>query len=173
MICILGFISLGFTYSRYEETPTWNYAKAAEIFIGPMQLIEPEAEQLNIVQGIYLVANNFIDVSQIPVPQEPKQIPNIKGGIGNGWCVAYVKYITKAPYSGDAWEWAKYINASEPSPGDIVVLNENKLGHVAVVISVSENTFTISEQNYKGRYVISKRTLDKTYSAIQGFIHGF
>lgn len=55
----------------------------------------------------------------------------------------------------------------------MVVTNEGRVGHVAIVTKVYEDgtTFEIKEQNYLGRYVISKRTLNSTDKSIKGFIY--
>ena len=75
--------------------------------------------------------------------------------------------------TGDAYKWKNYIDTQYPSIGDIVVLNESRLGHVAIVTKVTDTTITISEQNYWKRYVVSTRILDIVYENIEGYIHNY
>jgi|GEM_PF-5324256 len=58
----------------------------------------------------------------------------------------------------------------EPEPGAVLVTNDGKFGHVALVTSVNRanNTFTVSEFNYKkGRY--GTRTISMNDPKIEGY----
>lgn len=152
---------------RYSNTDIIDYASAAEIYLVPSEIISAEKENIN---GGYIFSVNSV----VEIPKEPvKQSPIIKSGIGDGWCVSYVKYITGVTYAGDAWYWKNYINTTEPIIGDIVVLNESRLGHVAVIKGIYDDSILITEQNYNVRYIISERTISKSYPYIVGYIHVF
>lgn len=90
--------------------------------------------------------------------------------VGDGYCVAFVKAHGFAEYSGDAWEWKRYNNTKNPQAGDVVVLREGKVGHVALIESVSSQSLNLIEQNYKGRYVVSRRTIPKDYARIEALV---
>lgn len=103
--------------------------------------------------------------------QKITKIP--KDSIGNGWCTDLVKFYREVPWSGDAVHWLQYaINAGysigkEPRTNAIMIdRTTNEYGHVALVISVNEENFTVLEQNMNGRGVVSQRTLPLDYFAI-------
>lgn len=91
-------------------------------------------------------------------------------GVGDGWCVDYVQEHGFSQYSGNAGTWKRYINVTKPSPGDVVVLKEGSIGHVAIVQSVASKSLTLIEQNFIGKYIVSTRTIPKDYARIVGFI---
>lgn len=91
-------------------------------------------------------------------------------GVGNGQCVAYARYASGINYYGNAITWKRHINSHAPVKGAVVVLNYGKYGHLAVVTAVGANTITVSEQNYKGKYVISSRVLSKHDPKILGYV---
>jgi hypothetical protein len=127
-----------------------------------------QEDQGNIIVAYeqYLVAN-----SKIEIPQPKVVSLNLpKQGIGNGWCVDYARYVTGLKYNGNAYLWESYINSDIPNIGSIVVLNEGAIGHLAVVIKIDNDTITISEQNYIGRYIISQRELPLNYKNIVGYV---
>lgn len=94
-----------------------------------------------------------------------------------GWCTWYVASRRHVPWGGNAGTWLYHAKAyganigKTPRPGAIMVTGESRYGHVGIVESVSGNSFTISEMNYKGFGVVSKRTLSKGAGVIKGFIY--
>ena len=97
--------------------------------------------------------------------------------IGNGWCTGLVKYYRNVPWSGHARNWwqnainAKYSVGQEPRLNAIMVEKTKYVyGHVALIIDVNENNFTVLEQNVGGRGVVSQRILPLNHSVI-GFIY--
>ena len=84
-----------------------------------------------------------------------------------GFCTAYVKnQLSWVPNGwGNANRWASnarsqgYTVSSVPVVGAVAQTSSGPLGHVAVVVSVNDTTVTISEMNYKARYVVSTRTV--------------
>lgn len=104
-----------------------------------------------------------------------------KAGTGHqfpyGYCTWYVAQKKYVPWGGNAGTWlyhAKsmgYATGRTPKVGSIMVSSESWWGHVGVVESVSGNTFTISEMNYKGFAKKSYRTVATGSRAIKGFIY--
>lgn len=94
-----------------------------------------------------------------------------------GWCTWYVASRRHVPWGGNAGTWlyhAKAFGANTgraPKVGAIMVSGESRWGHVGVVESVSGGSFTISEMNYKGFGVVSKRTINTGAGFVRGFIY--
>jgi surface antigen len=104
-----------------------------------------------------------------------------KAGTGHrfpyGYCTWYVAQKRYVPWGGNAGTWlynaksAGYQTGKTPRPGAIMVSSESWWGHVAIVESVSGNSFTISEMNYKGWAKASRRTMSTSNRVIKGFIY--
>ncbi|MFH1182828.1 MAG: LysM peptidoglycan-binding domain-containing protein [Candidatus Moraniibacteriota bacterium] len=94
-----------------------------------------------------------------------------------GWCTWYVASRRHVPWGGNAGTWLYHAKAyganigRTPRPGAIMVSGESRWGHVGIVESVSGDSFTISEMNYRGFGVVSKRTLSKGSGVVKGFIY--
>lgn len=95
-----------------------------------------------------------------------------------GWCTYYVATRRAVPGSwGDAKSWlssaqrAGYSTGKSPVVGAIMVSSESFWGHVAYVESVDGDSFTISEMNYKGWGVTSRRTVSIGSGIVRGFIY--
>jgi surface antigen len=88
----------------------------------------------------------------------------------DGYCVSYVQQYGFEAYKGNANEWIKYINSTEPSIGAVVVLKEGPMGHLALVIDYTGEKVFITEQNYLGRGIVSTRWIDRNYPKIIGYI---
>ena len=71
---------------------------------------------------------------------------------------------------GNADEWVKYINSKEPLYGAVVVLDEGKLGHLALVEDFDRNSIKVIEQNYEGKGIVSRRIIKRDYARILGFV---
>lgn len=61
-----------------------------------------------------------------------------------------------------------------PAVGAIFQTDNGKLGHVAYVIDVNDQTgqWTISEMNYTGLNIVGRRTFNKESATSYNFIHG-
>ncbi|TAK96545.1 LysM peptidoglycan-binding domain-containing protein [Patescibacteria group bacterium] len=104
-----------------------------------------------------------------------------KAGSGHrfpyGYCTWYVAQRRFVPWGGNAGTWlyhAKslgYKTGKTPQVGAIMVSSESWWGHVAVVESVSGDSFTVSEMNYKGFAKKSTRVVSKGNRVIKGFIY--
>lgn len=110
--------------------------------------------------------------------------PTVKKGssAGNrfqwGWCTWYVaEKRGDVNWRGNAGTWlggarsAGRATGKVPAVGSIMVTNESGYGHVAVVESVNGDTITVSEMNYKGFGVVSRRTLSAKSRVIKGFVY--
>ena len=103
------------------------------------------------------------------------------GGSGHrfpyGYCTWYVAQRRYVPWGGNAISWLSNARASgkatgsTPRPGAIMVSGESRWGHVALVESVSGNSFTISEMNYAGFGKKSTRTISTGSRIAKGFIY--
>jgi surface antigen len=94
-----------------------------------------------------------------------------------GYCTWYVAQKRYVPWSGNAGTWlyhakvAGYKTGSTPKVGSIMVSSESWWGHVALVESVSGDSFTVSEMNYKGWAKKSTRTISLGSRVVKGFIY--
>jgi LysM repeat protein len=93
-----------------------------------------------------------------------------------GYCTWYVAQKRNVPWGGNAGTWlyhaksAGYATGRTPTVGSIMVSSESWWGHVALVESVSADSFTVSEMNYKGWAKKSTRVVSKNSRVIKGFI---
>lgn len=99
-----------------------------------------------------------------------------------GQCTWYVAQRRLIPWAGHAKDWIAnarsygYKVGNSPAMGSIVSLKETgwqarRWGHVAYVEKVEGNKIIISEMNYKGKGVYSKRTLPINDRRIIGYIY--
>lgn len=94
-----------------------------------------------------------------------------------GWCTWYVASKRHVPWGGNAGTWLYHAKAyganigRAPRPGAIMVTGESGYGHVGIVESVKGDSFTVSEMNYRGFGVVSKRTINAKAGFIRGFIY--
>ena len=97
-------------------------------------------------------------------------------GIGDGWCTDLIREYREIPWYGDALYWkqnainANYIVGDVPKLNAIMVENKLPYGHVALVVEIMNDSFTVMEQNFVERNVISERTLPLNYDC-EGFIY--
>ena len=96
-----------------------------------------------------------------------------------GYCTWYVANRRNVPWFGNAIEWWPnappygYAEGQTPVVGAIMVTRESGWGHVAYVESVNgDGTWTVSEMNYAGWNVVSRRTLRPGQAPVVGFIYG-
>jgi surface antigen len=102
---------------------------------------------------------------QTPEPIETPVIQPYTGsnGYSYGQCTAYVASRRNVPNGwGNASNWfyaaqaSGYATGSAPRPGAIGV--EKGINHVVYIESVSGDSVVVSEQNYVGWNIVSKRT---------------
>ena len=94
-----------------------------------------------------------------------------------GYCTWYVAQKKYVPWRGNAGAWLYnaramgYKTGKTPQAGSIVVTTDNTYyGHVALVESVSEDTITVSEMNYKRWGKVNTRVISRTDRKIRGYI---
>lgn len=86
--------------------------------------------------------------------------PGLPNGMGNGG-----QYLANARAKGMS-------TGSVARPGSLIVTTENAYyGHVAYVESVSGSSVTITEMNYAGPYIVTRRTLSANDPVIKGYVY--
>lgn len=95
-----------------------------------------------------------------------------------GYCTWYVAQKKYVPWHGNAGAWLYnaramgYKTGKSPQTGSIVVTTDNTYyGHVALVESVSSDTITVSEMNYKRWGKTNTRVIPRTDRKIRGYIY--
>ncbi len=95
-----------------------------------------------------------------------------------GYCTWYVANKRYIPWYGNAIEWWPnaqaygYPEGQVPTVGAVMVTRESSAGHVAYVESVNpDGSWTVSEMNYAGWGVVSRRTLRPGQAPVVGFIY--
>jgi surface antigen len=96
-----------------------------------------------------------------------------------GYCTWYVANRRNVPWFGNAIQWWPnappygYAEGQTPVVGAIMVTRESGWGHVAYVESVNgDGSWTVSEMNFAGWNVLSRRTLRPGQAPVVGFIYG-
>jgi len=96
-----------------------------------------------------------------------------------GYCTWYVANRRNIPWFGNAIEWWPnarpygYAEGGSPAVGAVMVTRESPIGHVAYVESVGgDGSWTVSEMNYAGWNMVSRRTIHPGQVPLVGFIYG-
>jgi hypothetical protein len=97
-----------------------------------------------------------------------------------GWCTWWAAYNRHVTWNGNAADWLEnaaaqgYHTAASPTVGAIAVYRPvgeySPLGHVAIVIAVSNRTYTVSEMHVIGFGQVDVRTIWWPDPHIAGFI---
>lgn len=104
------------------------------------------------------------------------------GGFYAGQCTAYVAARFPVTWNGNAIAWSDnartqgYRVDKNPEAGAILQTTENSwgskgAGHVAYIDAIVDGQMFISEQNYQGWGIVSKRVLPLDSSLIRAVIH--
>jgi surface antigen/transposase-like protein len=117
-------------------------------------------------------------------PRSYSSTPTVQPGprVGNkfpwGYCTWYAAQRRgDVTWRGSAGQWLNNAQAQGkatgriPAKGAIIVTSESWWGHVGVVESVQGDKVTISEMNYNGYGVVSKRTISNSSGVIKGYIY--
>lgn len=126
-----------------------------------------------------------LEVSQetMPLPQHSilgaiiAQKEEPVGQIENGYCTGLVRYYRDVPWTGNAETWlekaldADFATGNIPRKNAIMVEDvKHPYGHVAYVLEITEDSFTVIEQNVTGFGIVTKRILPLDWNVI-GFIY--
>jgi hypothetical protein len=97
-----------------------------------------------------------------------------------GWCTWWAAYNRHVTWNGNAADWLEtasaqgYHTAASPTVGAIAVYRPvgeySPLGHVAIVIAVSNRAYTVSEMHVIGFGQVDTRTIWWPDPHIAGFI---
>lgn len=138
------------------------------------------ARQAELAKSLAISTRNSVvrDTSSSRTTIVSTEVGSKSNGYPYGYCTYYVATRRAVPSSwGNAGQWlgnaaaSGYSTGDMPAPGAIMVSSESWWGHVAIVESVSGNSFTVSEMNYAGWGVTSTRTLSVNDGVIAGFIY--
>jgi len=95
-----------------------------------------------------------------------------------GYCTWYVASKRPVPWIGNAYQWPDnaramgYQTGMTPKPGAIMATWESSLGHVAYVEAVNaDGSWTVSEMNFVGFGVVSRRTIKPGQVPLIAFIY--
>lgn len=96
-----------------------------------------------------------------------------------GWCTWYVHYrrpdLPNGMGNANSYiasaRAAGYATGSVPRRGAVIQTRESGWGHVAIVDAVNGDMITLTEMNYVGRGIISRRTISAHSGAIVGYIY--
>lgn len=164
-------VSTGATSGQTLTAPSNDF-----LFVQASSSLYPNSVQQNtsfdIVSNTYIQSLNNPQIT--PVVDVDRLLRVTAKEIGSGQCVAFVRYALGDKglnYSGNAIEWAKFVNENHPQIGDIVVFNYGRIGHVAIVYSISQNNFQVIEMNYKGPGVVSTREVSLNDPEVIGYIN--
>ncbi len=136
----------------------WPFNSEAEAFEGSTSTITSTGND-QYVYAQYIVPTPKKDplpwYITNPVPEFRTGLVYVPGDENprfGGQCVLWLRYVTKAQYTGDAGLWSQYIDRSitVPKVGDIVVFNFGNWGHLGVVIAVDEETGMITVRSRNG-----------------------
>jgi len=144
-----------------------------------MELIIPGGEK-DEPESLFFQERNYYSSDVAGSGRAPSVIDkNPKGGhsFPYGYCTWFVAQRKYVPWGGNAGTWLYNARAygvktgKTPKVGSIIVTSESWYGHVGIVEKVSGGSITISEMNYRGFAVSSKRTLSAKSRVIKGYIY--
>ena len=103
---------------------------------------------------------------KLPIDTDPRTM---------GQCVNYIKWITNAPFSGNAINWKAYINSDVPKIGSIAVFNSSyhPNGHVGIVKDVNywhNKQYIQSRNGPGGLFIVTIDSFDIYDQDIAGYI---
>ncbi len=162
----------------FNDLPANGELKEGDKIVIPDGSIDEPQVSTRVASGTTGAGTTGTTTTQTPTRQFNKQYYSSSAHqFPWGWCTWYVASRRHVPWGGNAGTWlyhAKAFGASTgrvPRPGAIMVSGESGYGHVAIVESVKGEMMTISEMNYRGFGVVSKRTISYKSGFIRGFIY--
>ena len=101
-------------------------------------------------------AKASFEETELPKPQQT--VVNMKPK--DGYCVSFIQ-AQGFNFKGNAIEWKKHINSYIPIEGAVVVTNESRWGHLALVTKFNPfGTIEVIEQNWQAYNIISTRSIN-------------
>lgn len=85
--------------------------------------------------------------------------PDLPRQMGNGG-----QYLASARRYGIS-------TGSSPKSGSLIVTTESRYGHVGYVESVGSGTVTITDMNYAGPFIVTRRTIPVNSPVIRGYVY--
>ena len=140
-----------------EKISSFNKLRDGQVLVVGSEFMLPGGEMPGPKPSVKLVAKSS-GGSGIYVP------------VGNGQCVDFVQAHGFSRMSGNAYQWAKYINTTVPVAGGVVVFKGGRWGHIAIITAVKTNSIQVVEQNFYGLYIIDHREISLSDRSIVGFI---
>ena len=122
--------------------------------------------------------DDFKPTETIPIEEQFKEkLPTNLNKVwsqGNGSCMPYARYRSGLSIYGAARTILGRLDeglatATQPQVGAVAVTTDGG-GHVSVVESISDLEITISEQNYRGIYIVSRRAIPIDSETIISYI---
>lgn len=185
---------------RELDTPVTQKISSALVALILVLAFQPSApvqahEGLVVIQraGIDYVTKPTITLTKVtpePVQVKKKSIQvkerytkvstvSNKGAYSYGYCTWFVASVRDDIPAGlgNANTWLARAKSKglatgrTPAIGAVIQTSEGRIGHVAVVVGVTENSLTIREANYKGWNVVSTRTISASAPYIVGYIY--
>lgn len=133
------------------------------------------AQQRNRLARLPQIARTIGEVTIVGVFRD---LP--RGTAYAGQCTNYVMYkvpILRSYIMGNGGQYIAsarrygFGTGNQPVAGGLVVTTEARVGHVAYVEAVGNNSITISEMNYVGPFVVSRRTIPVNSPVIRGYVY--
>ena len=130
-----------------------------------------------------VTAPNRRPAASKPVPLDSDPLPLISPDLSWPWgqCTWYVAQHHRVTWGGNASDWLTNARAqgattsSSPSVGAIAVFHKGApydadFGHVALVIGVTQGSYSVVEMHYVGLGRIDARTIPRPDPYVEGFI---
>jgi len=148
-------------------TPARVEAKTQPIAFSSLPPVVVE-EEMNVLVGNKEVAERLYQewvVEEARKKELAKRQIKPSGGFCS--CVLFAKSLTGySKLVGNARNWTK--NSKVPVVGGVVITNESRAGHVAVITAIRDGEFDVVEANYS-RCRKGVRTIKLTNPAILGY----
>lgn len=96
---------------------------------------------------------------------------------GNGQCVSYARNRSGILVYGAAWSILSRLDteifgtSTQPQIGNILLTSEGPYNHVAVVEEVFDDYILVTEQNFRGLFVVSSRKISIDSEVILAYIY--
>ncbi len=91
----------------------------------------------------------------------------------DGQCVSFVQAHGFSNLRGNAKDWVRYINTSNPRVGGVIIFiggGYGRHGHIALITAIKEDRIQVVEQNFFGPRIVDHREISLSDRTIVGFI---